>query len=318
MNKKNSKTEILKMLKERSGQFFSGTTLSRKLGVSRAAVWKQINSLRSDGYTISSVTNRGYRLEAEPGTLDSKILENNNIIYKHSVDSTNYEARLLAESGARGFSTIVAEEQLQGRGRLGRSWVSPPECGLWFSILLRPGFLTPAEATPITLVTAAVIAGYFREKHNLPVKVKWPNDLLINGKKFGGILTELKGEPDRIEYLIVGTGLNISQTVENFPPDLRDKATSLYIESGISHNRTSLLLEIHKSLVDAYELFFREGFAPFYENWKKLSSTMGQEITIKWAGGTLSGKAVDLNDNGALIVIDSRGDRHQIHFGEIT
>lgn len=318
VNKNNSREKILNQLKNCKGQFVSGTDLSKYTDTSRAAVWKQIDRLRKEGFVISSVTNRGYRLDAEPDFLDSRLLMGSNIIFKHSVDSTNREARLLAESGAPGFAVIAAEEQLHGRGRLGRQWFSPPESGLWFSILLRPDRLTPAEVTPVTLVTAVSIAAYFREIHNLQVKVKWPNDLLINSKKFGGILTELKGESDRIDYLIVGIGLNIGQTTYDFPSELKERATSLYIESGMRHNRTYMLLEIYKTLVNDYKLFFSNGFAPFYEKWKNLSSTLGQEVTISQSGGTLTGRAVNLSKNGALIIEDGTGKIHHIHFGEIT
>ncbi|MBW6462873.1 MAG: biotin--[acetyl-CoA-carboxylase] ligase [Firmicutes bacterium] len=318
MNKNNSREKILKQLKDCKGQFISGTDLSKNTDTSRAAIWKQIERLREEGYEISSVTNRGYRLDTEPDFLDSRLLIENRIICKHSVDSTNREARILAESGAPGYSVIAAEEQLQGRGRLGRHWFSPPKSGIWFSIILRPEHITPEEVTPVTLVTAVSIAAYFREIHNLQVQVKWPNDLLINSKKFGGVLTELKGEPDRIEYIIVGIGLNISQNTDTFPTELKERATSLFIESGKRHNRTYMLVEIYKALVNDYKLFFSNGFSPFYKKWKYFSSTLGQQVTISRPGGSLTGRAVNLSEKGALIIEDNTGKTHYLNFGEIT
>ncbi len=313
----NSSEKILAHLKANAGSFISGQELSFRLGISRAAVSKQVGKLRLAGYQISSATNRGYCLNGEPDRLDLKLLANQNIIYLPLTDSTNKEARRLAEKGLPGFSCIAAEEQSEGRGRLGRDWFSPPGSGLWFSILLTPSAVTPAEAAPITLVTAAVIADYFNQTLKLPVKVKWPNDLLVNNRKLGGILTELKGEPDHVEYLIIGIGLNISQVREDFPLEFRDQVTSLFIESNSLHNRTSLLLQLHDLLIRAYQLFFQEGFGPFSAQWKNNSSTLGHEVTIRLAGQTVCGKAEDITDQGALIITDTSGIKKIINYGEI-
>lgn len=316
--KRNSSAEyILTYLKANGGSYISGQDLSARLGISRAAVSKQVGKLRLAGYRISSATNRGYSLVGEPDRLDSKLLEAQNITCLTLTESTNREAKRLAEKGLPGFNCIAAEEQSEGRGRLGRDWFSPPGSGLWFSILLKPDTVTPAEAAPITLVTAAVIADYFNQTLKLPVKIKWPNDLLVNEKKLGGILTELKGEPDHIDYLIIGIGLNISQNTEDFPPGLRGKVTSLFIESGALQNRTSLLLQLRDRLFKAYQLFFQEGFKPFSAQWKKHSSTLGRKVTVRLAGQTVSGKAEDITEQGALILTDNNGAKKIINYGEI-
>jgi BirA family transcriptional regulator, biotin operon repressor / biotin---[acetyl-CoA-carboxylase] ligase len=316
--KRNSSAEyILNYLKSNRGNYISGQDLSTRLNISRAAVSKQIGKLRRAGYQISSATNRGYCLNGEPNRLDSKLLANKNITCLPLTDSTNKETRRLAEKGLPGFSCIAAEEQSEGRGRLGRNWFSPPGSGLWFSILLKPNTLTPTEAAPITLVTAAVISDYFNQTLNLPVAVKWPNDLLINEKKMGGILTELKGEPDHIDYLIIGIGLNVSQNKEDFPPGLRDKATSIFVENGALCNRTLILLQLRDLLFDAYQQFFQKGFGPFSAQWKKYSSTLGRKVTVQLAGQTLSGLAEDITDQGALILTDTNGIKNIISYGEI-
>ncbi len=308
---------ILKELISKRGHYLSGETISNRLGISRAAVAKQIKILRKQGYTISAVTNRGYCLENEPDLLDIKKLAAAGITYRQVVDSTNAECRQMAENGAPAFSTIVADEQSRGRGRLGRQWHSPPRSGLWFSILLKPISLTPAETAPITLVTAAIIAGHLNEIHHLPVTVKWPNDLLIRGKKTGGILTELKAEPDRIDYLVIGIGLNINQQHNHFPAELQGQATSLMLEGNCWFNRTDLLSELHFKLIRAYRQFLKHGFSDFHNLWLQHSSTIGKSATISWAGGTVSGKAIDLDKTGSLVLEDNQGTIHHISYGEI-
>lgn len=248
----------------------------------------------------------------------SKIFAGKNIYYYPTVDSTNLAIRRLAKEGAPAYSIALAEEQLEGRGRLGRSWFSPPGSGLWFSILLRPQMLNPAGAASLTLVTAAVLAGHLNDHHNLDIKVKWPNDLLSDGKKTGGILTELKGDPDRAEYLVVGIGLNVNQRQSDFPAELRRQSTSLYMATGREINRFDLFLSLRDELLKAYPLFLRDGFTPFRELWKKNNTTLGQEVTLSWPGGKLEGKALDLTEEGALLIKDKDGQTHIVHYGEIS
>lgn len=247
----------------------------------------------------------------------SKMFTGKNIYYEQRVDSTNLAIRRLAEKGAPNFSIALADEQLEGRGRLGRSWFSPPGTGLWFSILLKPGLLSPANSSPITLVTAAVLARYLNDHHRLPVKVKWPNDLLLGGKKVCGILTELKGDQDRVEYLIVGIGLNVNQKQVDFPAEINLQSTSLYIFGGRELNRIDLFLSLRANLIEAYSLFLEEGFAPFRDLWIKYNATLGGEVIISRPGGKLAGKAIDLAEAGALLVEDRQGQTHIINHGEI-
>lgn len=248
----------------------------------------------------------------------SKIFAGKNIYYYQTVDSTNLAIRRLADEGAPSCSIVLAEEQQKGRGRLGRSWFSPPGCGLWFSILLRPRMLNPVNAAPITLVTAAIVAENLRNHHNLPVNVKWPNDLLFDAKKLGGILTELKGEPDRVEYIIVGIGLNVNQQPGDFPAELGMQSASLYMAGGRLIDRIDLFLSLRNDLLKAYALFFRNGFTPFRDLWKKNNRTLGQEVTVNWPGGKLEGKALDLTENGSLLIEDKQGQINIVNYGEIN
>lgn len=240
------------------------------------------------------------------------------IYYYRSLDSTNLTARNLAEEGAPAYSIVVADEQRAGRGRRGRGWFSPPGLGLWFSIILRPQGLSPYRIAPLTLVTAAVLARHLNDLYSTEIMVKWPNDLIATGKKIGGILTESKEIAKGEDYLvIVGIGLNINQSRNDFPPELKDLATSLFEIAGKKTDRKKLFLSIRQELFAAYDLFFKEGFGPFQQMWEKQSSIPGRMVKITWPGGALEGEALGLNHDGALLVKDRDSRIHNLHHGEI-
>lgn len=308
---------ILKELRKNRDCYLSGSRLSEDLGISRAAVWKHVRELREKGYSIDAVPRQGYCLVREPVQLDAEKLEGSGFYYYQTLDSTNTTARKLAEDGVPNYSIVVSEQQLHGRGRRGRDWFSPKASGLWFSIILRPHELSPSQAAPVTLVTAAILANLFNNYYELPLKIKWPNDLLLRGYKIGGILTELKGELDQVEYLVVGVGFNVNQKLEDFPKNLRKIVTSLYLENNIHFNRTELLINIRDSLVRGFNLFFTEGFTPFYLPWKEHNVTLGQIVTLSWQGGIIQGKALHITLDGALQIQDNRGKIHTINYGEL-
>ncbi len=308
---------ILEIIRNSSPQFVSGEYLSARLGITRAAVWKMMQALRGEGFAIEARPRKGYRLLSEPDRLPGDKLVALGIHYYKSVESTNAIARTLAEQGCPGKSVIIAEEQLDGRGRRGRSWSSPPGKGLWFSILLRPDRIAPGEISPVTLVTAVALARTLKRETGLPVTIKWPNDLLIRERKICGILTEIKGEPDHIEYLIIGIGINVLQERKDFPPDLRCPPSSLYLESGARTDRTSLFLLLLERLSSSLELFFQQGFAPFRAPWIELNSTLGRMVNLSWPGGGIKGRAIDLDCRGALIVEDNAGIHHYLNYGEL-
>lgn len=312
------KEQILEQLKSNSPKFVSGEALSASLGLSRAAVWKYIQQLRQEDYIIRAAPRKGYRLEQEPDRLDAARLANRGIIYYPSVQSTNLVARSLAGENAAEGTVIIAEEQTEGRGRRGRRWISPRGKGLWFSLILRPNDTSLAAAAPVTLAVAAALARVLRRETGLKVTLKWPNDLLVEGKKICGILTELKGELDRVEYLILGIGLNVNQSGADFPPGLRLRAGSLALAAGRVFDRTALFLSLLEPLREACTLFFKEGFSYFRDTWIGHNSTLGQEITVAWPGGSLCGTALDLDENGELILQDQAGRVHRINYGEIV
>lgn len=312
------KEKILAQLKAYPGEFVSGARLSNRFGLTRAAVWKQVQTLRREGYAILAAPRKGYRLEEEPDRLDGKTLGLHKFLYYPAVESTNATVRALAEQGAADGTVVIAEEQLQGRGRRGRHWFSPPGKGLWFSMLLRPPGISPLSAAPITLVAATALGQELRRESGLHITLKWPNDLLLEGKKIGGILTELKGEPDLVEYLIIGAGLNINQSEADFPPELRETAGSLALAAERVFNRTALFMPLIKELEEACSIFFEQGFSRFRGLWIELNETLGKEVTVTWPGGTIRGAALDLDESGALLLRDLEDIVHRINFGEIV
>lgn len=316
-----TKEEILRRLRE-AGDYVSGETISARLGISRAAVWKGIRALREEGYGIRAVTNRGYRLdscpdrysEAEIGAgLETEVLGRRIFCYD-SVDSTNEEAKRHALSGAPNGSVFVAEEQTGGKGRLGRGWASPPGTGLWFSILLRPGLLPP-HLPVTTLVAGLAVARAVRNLTGCGACIKWPNDIVIGGKKVCGILTEMAAEIDRVEFVVVGIGVNVNNAA--FPEDIREKATSLRLESGGPVRRVKLLREI---LLQFEALLKRKaGSDPaFRKEYRALCVSLGRRVGFTENGVPASGTAVDVSPRGELIVLLPDGSRRAVNAGEVV
>ncbi|MGI8966053.1 MAG: biotin--[acetyl-CoA-carboxylase] ligase, partial [Limisphaerales bacterium] len=237
--------KILTALRQGEDGSVSGAELSQKLGISRAAIWARIEEMRSLGYDISASPHLGYRLISVPDVLHAddlvsrlgktKIIGRDIRVFEETT-STNDVMEKLARDGVQEGAVVFAESQSKGRGRLGRKWVSPPRQGLWFSILLRPDFL-PQNATQLTVAAATALSRAIRLQTNLTPEIKWPNDILIRGKKVAGILTELRAELDRIKYVIIGIGLDVNLSATEFPADLRTLATSLKIECGQTVNR---------------------------------------------------------------------------------
>lgn len=253
----------------------------------------------------------------QSGSFNAQMLDASGIYYYPLLGSTNTEVRRLAEEGAPGGTVVLADAQSAGQGRRGRSWHSPPGKGIYFSLLLRPPGTSPAAAAPVTLAAAVAVARQLREYTGMEVAVKWPNDLLIGQKKIGGILTETRTSRQALLYLVLGIGLNINHRAEDFPAELRRRATSLYLESGHTFERTALFLDLLKALRHCLDFFFKEGFAPFQPLWKELSTTLGNDVKLAGQDEAVQGKAVDLDVEGALLIEDDRGQRHRIFCGEI-
>ncbi len=313
---------ILQYLKE-SDDYISGEDLSKKLGISRSAIWKNINSLRESGYVIESVTNRGYRIANSSDALtpneiaDGLLTESfGKIVAVYpEIDSTNEEAKRQAQKGALHGSIYVAEQQNGGKGRLGRVWKSPPKSGLWFSILLRPD-APPVQVANLTLLAGLAVSRAICAVTGCDAKIKWPNDIVIGSKKVCGILTEMTAEIDRVHFAVVGIGVNVND--ESFPEELTERATSLRMESGSPVSRVTLLQHILKEFETLYTEYFLHGkeswLVPYKESCVSLnrtvSATRGQEKVI--------GTAVDITDGGELVVQTKDGRRVEINSGEVV
>lgn len=314
------KTKILRILEDTS-DYVSGEELSKKLGVSRTAIWKNINALRSDGYVISSVTNRGYRLEEIPDLLDKDIISdslNTSVIGKKievlkTVDSTNEEIKRRAANGEPSGLIIVAEEQTKGKGRLGKSW-SGNKGGLFFTALIRPD-MSPSDISSITLAAGYGVCLAIREYTGLDARIKWPNDIIIGNKKIVGILTEIAAQTDKLDYAAIGIGINVNN---NFPDEISHKATSLYAELGKEINRNDFFRCVIKRLDKVISSFLVCMSIDDITSFTELCATIGRNVSVKRNGRLIDGKAIGLSKYGELIITDEAGENYIINSGEVT
>lgn len=316
------KEKILALLKDADG-FLSGERISGQLGVSRAAVCKSVKKLREEGYAIESATNKGYRLLASPDLLTQgellPLLATRYMgrrVYSYEVtDSTNRRAREEAERGAPHGSVFFAEEQTNGRGRLGRTWSAPRGAGVWMSVLLRPK-LTPADIAQVTLLAGLATCIAIREVTGLPVAIKWPNDIVYEGKKLVGILTEMAAEEDRISALVVGIGVNVNNA--SFPKELKEKATSLLLAGGRRVSRKELAARILLRLEEEYERFLQHAAdRAFLDRYAQHCATIGSVVRVATGSEEFIGTAVGINETGALLVETGQGVRPVLS-GEVS
>lgn len=319
------KNKILKLLKENKEGFISGQKISEILNVSRTAIWKNINILREEGYKIESVSRKGYRLTLSPDLLTyeeiRKGLKTNSIgktiVHFDSITSTNTKAKELALKGEKEGTVVIAEEQTAGRGRLGRSWISPKGKGIWMSILLRPN-ISPANAAKITQIGAASVCEGIREI-GIDVKIKWPNDITANGKKVCGILTEMSGELNTVNYIVIGIGINANIDLSDFPEELIETATSLKVVSGNGIDRKKLVSNILNKFEYLYkELVEENSISKSIKTCKESSAILGKEIRIISKNNEEIAKAIEITEEGELIVEKHDGQQKKIISGEIS
>jgi BirA family biotin operon repressor/biotin-[acetyl-CoA-carboxylase] ligase len=319
------KNKIIDILKRQNGNWISGEALCRELGVSRTAVWKHIRGLREGGYDIEARANLGYRLlgspdvpfPAEVASGLSTVFTGRRIEYFRDLPSTNAEAKNLAREGCAEGTVVIAECQNGGRGRMGRSWFSPGNKGLWFSIVLRPP-VNPVETPQVTMVAAVAVATALREHAGVPAGIKWPNDILLEGKKVCGILVELNAEADRVDFMVAGIGLNVNISRDEFPPEIRDIATSLQIASGRPVSRVPLLRALLESFEKWYGCWLEQGFAPVLKKWRELCVTLDCPVTVHTMKESFSGHALDVDDTGALLVRTEDGAIQRLIAGEVS
>lgn len=319
------KEAVLKLLKNRRSEYVSGEDICRNLDVTRTAVWKHIQALREDGYGIEARPRLGYMLTSIPDRLcPGEILDGlatefigRKIFYCDGVSSTADLAKELVRKGAREGSLVVAEEQTGGKGRLGRKWCSPKYRGILFSLILYPT-TSPAEAARVTMIAAVAIAAAIRRETGIAAGIKWPNDLLVNGKKICGILAEMSAEIDKINYLVVSAGINANHDREDFPPDVRGTATSLKMEAAGTVSRVKLLQASLTEFERWYRVWLTEGFRPVLAEFKKMSVSLNRPVRIYTLNKTWDGWAEDVDEDGALLLRLPDGEIQRLVSGEVS
>lgn len=314
---------ILELLRRQEG-FLSGEDIGRELSITRAAVWKGIKKLREEGYEIEAVTNRGYRLTNPETMYNKRELEQGlktktmgqTIYFYEETDTTNNRARELALEGAPEGTLVVAEKQTAGRGRRGKVWESPLGTGIWMSLVLRPQ-IAPAEASVLTLLCGLATAEAIEAETGLSAGIKWPNDILINGKKAVGILTEMDCEMSEVHFVIPGIGINVNTA--SFPPEIADIATSLYLECGKTVSRRRLVHKVLERLEEHYETFLRTGsFAAMLEDYRKHCITLGKEVHVLGREPFFA-EALNITPEGELLVRRADNGKEEVVFsGEVS
>ena len=314
---------ILELLRRQEG-FLSGEDIGRELSITRAAVWKGIKKLREEGYEIEAVTNRGYRLTNPETMYNKRELEQGlktktmgqTIYFYEETDTTNNRARELALEGAPEGTLVVAEKQTAGRGRRGKVWESPLGTGIWMSLVLRPQ-IAPAEASVLTLLCGLATAEAIEAETGLSAGIKWPNDILINGKKAVGILTEMDCEMSEVHFVIPGIGINVNTA--SFPPEIAEIATSLYLECGKTVSRRRLVHKVLERLEEHYETFLRTGsFAAMLEDYRKHCITLGKEVHVLGREPFFA-EGLDITPEGELLVRRADNGKEEVVFsGEVS
>lgn len=311
---------------EREGGFVSGEQLSRNLGVSRTAVWKRIVALRSAGYCIEALPSQGYRLLSRPDLLDADQIMaglpkgccvGQRIVCLDETGSTNTEAFQRAEAGAVEGTVVLADRQTAGKGRLGRQWASPGGVNLYLSVVLRPQ-LPPYEAPQLTFLSAVAVARTIEEQTGLKPAIKWPNDLLLDGCKVAGLLNEMSAETDRIGFVVLGIGINLNMTLEQFPDDLRSPATSLAIAAGRPVPRVPFAVRLLTALDEEYARFCADGFGPVREEWARRCNAHGRQVSVTMGTQTLVGPFAGIDHDGALLLQLPDGRLERIMSGDVT
>jgi BirA family biotin operon repressor/biotin-[acetyl-CoA-carboxylase] ligase len=309
--------KILKILEAEFGQFISGELLCQQLNVSRTAIWKQMKQLRNVGMEIQSSPQKGYCLTYIPEDLQqAEIRHRAPLYFFQNVTSTQWLAHQFANEGAQHGSVIIAEQQTAGRGRLQRKWHSPYGRGIWLSLIWRPEISVQA-APHFTLLAAVAVCAALRDVTNLNIGIKWPIDLLLNGRKIAGILLETVSEASQVRFIIVGIGINVNQNSLDFSEDTQNIATSLRIASGKTWSRSLLIEQLLQYLEYYLHQYLEQGFKPIREKWKSWNVTLQNKVKLTTHQGVIEGIAETIDDHGALIIIDESGQRYKNYSGDL-
>lgn len=317
---------LLRMLEEHQGRFVSGEEIGRRMGTSRAAVWKQVGTLRRRGYGVEGARGAGYRLLGRPDVIEETDVLSclssrsfwKSFTFLPITDSTNSRTAEAAERGAPHGSIFCADAQTGGRGRFDRRWESPPGVNLYLSLLLRPQ-LDPRRAPQLTLVTAVALAAAVEDVAGTPSRLKWPNDLYLGGKKAAGILAEMSTDADRLRHVVIGVGLNVNSEERHFPGNLRKGATSLRIATGRTFRRAEVLACFLDRFADSYGEFLAGGLAPLLPEWNRRSLIAGKRVMVRCPDGDVWGTAAGVDGSGMLLFRrDGAKRQERLHSGEIV
>lgn len=316
------KAEILRMLRETDAHV-SGQELCNKFGVSRTAVWKVINQLKEAGYAIEAAQNKGYHLVSAPDCIDEVELSSirntqwagNEIFYFDSIDSTNTKAKELAEEGYPSGVLVVANQQTAGKGRRGRTWISPHGTDIYMTLMLKPD-IYPGNASMLTLVAALAMAKGIKRATGEDVQIKWPNDIVLNGKKICGILTEMSGQFDCINHIVIGIGVNVHN--ETFEGEIADTASSLLLECGRHFHRAEIIEAFLEEFEKAYAVFLEtEDITGLQKEYNALLVNIGRQVHVLDPKEPFDGKAMGVTNKGELIV-DTWESRKLVSSGEVS
>ena len=304
----------------------SGAQLAEQLQISRAAIWARIEDLRKVGFDIEASPHFGYKITGEPDALiaadllarlgKTKVVGRDIQVFERTT-STNDVVEKLARDGVREGAVVFAEAQTKGRGRLGRVWQSPTRRGLWFSVLLRPE-LRPQETTQLTVIAATALRRAIKTVAGLSAEIKWPNDVLLGGKKIAGILTEMSAEVDRVRHVIIGIGVDVNQDANEFAGEVRQTATSLKLAAGEEICRAGLAAEILRELDADYARVRTGKFPEVADEWEAACVTIGKNVTVHVGERKFRGRAEALDDDGALLVRTEHGHLERIIGGDVT
>lgn len=318
-----TRAKLVELLASGEG-FVSGAELARRLGISRNAVWKHVESLREEGWDVETAHSRGYRIVRRPDPLDESVITaalctrllGRRLVCAPVTGSTNDDAAALARRGEPEGTVVVADAQTAGRGRLGRGWVSVRGLNLYMSVLLRPA-VPPGAAPQLSLVAGVAVARAI-EAEGVETRIKWPNDVLLGGRKVCGILTELEAEADRVEFVIVGIGVNLNSRPEHFPPELRDIATSVGLAAGRPVERARFAARLLGELEHCYDRYIEAGFGALAGEWNGRSALTGRRVTVAGAArDAVSGSCAGIDGDGALLLVEG-ATRHRVLAGDVT
>jgi BirA family transcriptional regulator, biotin operon repressor / biotin---[acetyl-CoA-carboxylase] ligase len=316
--------QVLSALKENRGRYVSGINLASRLQLSRTSIWKRIRNLRALGYHIESHPKEGYRLVEAPDLLIAEEIVPHLATswlarsYHHymQIGSTNDQALQLAARGAEHGTMVVAEEQTQGRGRLQRLWVSPAGCGIYLSMIFRTP-LPVQEAPQPAMVVGLTLVKVLQEKYGLEATIKWPNDVLVNGKKLAGILADMQSDLDYTRFLVVGIGINANYRERDFAEPFRYPATSLALELGAPVNRQEVLLAFLHRFEAEYDRLLKHGFGAILPEYERASAVLGRQLRIQSGKDEFSGKALGFTHEGALRLQERDGQERVIWVGDV-